>query len=143
MGGFHHLDGTPSKSPLWIFIPTAEAITWGSLIAFYEGATFRLPGWLDRALAKVGEWSYSIYLLHFFPIVLMRHLFWERNGSADDFSRRWSWPTSPLSRSCRWRPPRITGSRGASSSTASPICVPRHRRLPRRRTSAACPRART
>jgi peptidoglycan/LPS O-acetylase OafA/YrhL len=85
MGSFHHLDGTPSKSPLWIFIPTAEAITWGSLIAFYEGATFRLPGWLDRTLAKVGEWSYSIYLLHFFPIVLMRHLFWERSGSADDF----------------------------------------------------------
>jgi hypothetical protein len=25
VGGFHHCDGTPSKSPLWIFIPTAEA----------------------------------------------------------------------------------------------------------------------
>jgi peptidoglycan/LPS O-acetylase OafA/YrhL len=85
MGGFHHFDGTPSKSVLWVFIPTVEAITWGSLIAFYDGASFKMPAWLDRALAKVGEWSYSIYLLHFFPIVLMRHLFWERAGSADDF----------------------------------------------------------
>jgi peptidoglycan/LPS O-acetylase OafA/YrhL len=85
MGGFHHFDGSPSKSPLWIFIPTVEAITWGSLIAFYDGAGFRLPAWLDRALAKVGEWSYSIYLLHFFPIILLRNLFWERSGNAGDF----------------------------------------------------------
>jgi len=85
MGGFHHFDGTPSKSPLWIFIPTVEAITYGSLIAFYDGATFKMPAWLDRALAKVGEWSYSIYLLHFFPIVLLRNIFWESSGSAADF----------------------------------------------------------
>ncbi len=85
MGGFHHFDGTPSKSLLWVFIPTAEAITYGSLIAFYDGARFTMPAWLDRALAKVGEWSYSIYLLHFFPIVLMRHLFWERGGDTGNF----------------------------------------------------------
>jgi peptidoglycan/LPS O-acetylase OafA/YrhL len=85
MGGFHHFDGTPSKSLLWIVIPTVEAITYGSLIAFYDGATWRIPIWLDHALAKVGEWSYSIYLLHFFPIVLMRHLFFDLHGSADNF----------------------------------------------------------
>jgi peptidoglycan/LPS O-acetylase OafA/YrhL len=85
MGGFHHFDGTPSKSPLWIVIPTVEAITFSSLIAFYDGSTFKMPAWLDRALAKVGEWSYSIYLLHFFPIVLMRHLFWESQGDAGNF----------------------------------------------------------
>lgn len=85
MGGFNHFDGTPSPSPLWIVIPTVEAITWGSLIAFYDGATFKMPPWLDRALAKVGEWSYSIYLLHFFPIVMLRNIFWEHSGSADNF----------------------------------------------------------
>ena len=85
MGGFNHFDGTPSKSPLWIVIPTVEAVTWGSLIALYHGAQFEIPSWLDRSLAKIGEWSYSIYLLHFFPIVFMRHLFWERTGHADDF----------------------------------------------------------
>lgn len=84
-GGYHHFDGSPSPSPLWIFIPTVEAITWGSAIVFYEGASFKMPGWLDRALAKVGEWSYSIYLLHFFPIILLRTLFWDRAGSTDNF----------------------------------------------------------
>lgn len=85
MGGYYNHTGAPSQSPLWIFIPTAEAITWGSLIAFYDGSSFRMPAWLDRALAKVGEWSYSIYLLHFFPMVLLRNIFWDRAGSADNF----------------------------------------------------------
>jgi len=85
MGGFHNYTGAPSKSLLWIFIPTAEAITYGSLIAFYDGAAFSMPAWLDRWLARVGERSYSIYLLHFFPIVLLRDIFWERAGSAGDF----------------------------------------------------------
>ena len=85
MGGFHHFNGTPSPSPLWIFIPTVEAITWSSLIAFYDGSTFRLPRWLDRPLAKVGEWSFSIYLLHFFPIVLLRDIFWTTPGHASWF----------------------------------------------------------
>jgi peptidoglycan/LPS O-acetylase OafA/YrhL len=44
-----------------------------------------MPAWLERALAKVGEWSYSIYLLHFFPIVLLRNIFWESSGNADNF----------------------------------------------------------
>lgn len=85
MGGFFNYPGAPSTSALWIFIPTAEAITYGSLIAFYDGASLRMPAWLDRALAKVGEYSYSIYLLHFFLIVLLRDIFWERMGSADNF----------------------------------------------------------
>ena len=85
IGGYNNLTGAASASPLWIVIPTVEAITWGSAIAWYDGTTFKLPRWLDRALAKVGEWSYSIYLLHFFPAVLLRTLFWDRIGSADNF----------------------------------------------------------
>jgi peptidoglycan/LPS O-acetylase OafA/YrhL len=85
MGGYYNHTGAPSPSAVWIFIPTLEAVTWGSLIALYERLPIRLPAALDRGLAKVGEWSYSIYLLHFFPIVLMRNLFWERQGSAENF----------------------------------------------------------
>jgi peptidoglycan/LPS O-acetylase OafA/YrhL len=59
-GGYHNHTGAPSPSAVWIFIPTLEAITWGSLIALYERSTIKLPPRLDRAIAKVGEWSYSI-----------------------------------------------------------------------------------
>lgn len=85
MGGYYNHTGAPSSSPLWIFIPTLEAVTWGSLIALYERLPIKLPQIVDRGLAKIGEWSYSIYLLHFFPIVLMRNMFWDRQGSAGDF----------------------------------------------------------
>ena len=60
-GGFY---GT-SDSPLWIIIPTLQGLAFGALIVGYEHARFQLPRLADRALAKVGEVSYSIYLLHF------------------------------------------------------------------------------
>jgi peptidoglycan/LPS O-acetylase OafA/YrhL len=85
MGGYNNHTGAPSLSAVWIFIPTLEAVTWGSLIALYERSEIKMPPMIDRALAKIGEWSYSIYLLHFFPIILMRNLFWERQGSPGDF----------------------------------------------------------
>ncbi len=83
-GGYYHFDGSPSPSPLWIVLPTVEAVTYGALIAWYDGAAFKLPAWLDRSLARVGEWSYSIYLLHFFPAVLLRDLYWQ-HGSIGNF----------------------------------------------------------
>lgn len=43
MGSYHHFNGTPSPSALWIVIPTIEALTYGSLIAFYDGAKFKMP----------------------------------------------------------------------------------------------------
>jgi peptidoglycan/LPS O-acetylase OafA/YrhL len=85
MGGYYNHTGAPSSGLVWIFIPTLEGLVWASLIAVYERLPITLPQLVDRGLAKIGEWSYSIYLLHFFPIVLTRNLFWERQGSADDF----------------------------------------------------------
>ena len=60
-GGFY---GT-SDSPIWIVIPTLQGAVFGALIVGYEHARVSLPHFADRALAKVGEVSYSIYLLHF------------------------------------------------------------------------------
>lgn len=60
-GGFY---GT-TNSPLWIILPTLQGLAFGAVIVGYENARFQLPRAADRALAKVGEVSYSIYLLHF------------------------------------------------------------------------------
>src|SRR6185312_8870385 len=60
MGGYYNHTGAPSPSAVWIFIPTVEAVTWGSLIALYERLPINLPQVVDRAIAKIGEWSYSI-----------------------------------------------------------------------------------
>jgi peptidoglycan/LPS O-acetylase OafA/YrhL len=85
MGGYYNRTGVASGSALWIVIPTIEAITYGALISLYDGSSMRMPAWLDRGLAKIGEWSYSIYLLHFFPIVLLRWQFSDVVGSAEYF----------------------------------------------------------
>jgi peptidoglycan/LPS O-acetylase OafA/YrhL len=84
-GGYWNHTGAASTSPLWIVIPTVEAITFASFIAWYDNASFAVPAWLDRPLAKIGEWSFSIYLLHFFPAVALRNMFWNTDGSGNNF----------------------------------------------------------
>lgn len=64
-GGFYGLGGDPSPSPLWIILPLLQGLAFGALIVGYEYSTIALPARLDRIFAKVGEVSYSVYLLHF------------------------------------------------------------------------------
>ncbi|MCY7397804.1 MAG: acyltransferase [Sphingomonas bacterium] len=60
-GGFY---GAPDE--LWLFIPTIEGVTLGALIAWYDANPIRSPKmWLVQ---KAGEYSFSIYLLHFFVV---------------------------------------------------------------------------
>lgn len=84
-GGYYNRTGVVSGSALWIVIPMVEAITYGSLISLYDRSSVRLPVWLDRGLAKIGEWSYSMYLLHFFPIVFLRWLLSDAVGRPEYF----------------------------------------------------------
>jgi peptidoglycan/LPS O-acetylase OafA/YrhL len=61
-GGYY---GT-ERNPLWIILPTAEAVAYSSLIAYYD-TSFRMGGaGISWAFSKIGEYSYSIYLLHTF-----------------------------------------------------------------------------
>ncbi len=63
-GGYYGLGGHPSQSPLWIVIPTFEGLAYGLMIVAYEKLPVRIPRLLDATLARIGEASYSIYLLH-------------------------------------------------------------------------------
>lgn len=53
-----------ARQPLWIVWPTVEALLWAGLLRAYLRWDGRLPAWLDRFLAWVGELSYSLYLGH-------------------------------------------------------------------------------
>lgn len=64
-GGFYGSASTPSLEAIWIIMPTLQGLAFGALIAGYEHWRHAPPPSVDRALAKVGEVSYSIYLLHF------------------------------------------------------------------------------
>jgi len=64
-GGFFLQPTYPSPSSLWIVLPTMEGLAFAILIAWYDGSFLHKDGPLSNLLATLGEYSYSIYLLHF------------------------------------------------------------------------------
>jgi peptidoglycan/LPS O-acetylase OafA/YrhL len=75
LGGFYNSPGYPSPYPIWIVMPTIEALFFSSLIAYYDASfAFRDAG-LSRSIAKIGTYSYSIYLTHFFYVFWMGQVF--------------------------------------------------------------------
>ena len=67
-GGLTHL---PEKLDwLWIILPTFDAVTYCLLIAWYDNRG-PVGGRLAWAAQKAGEYSYSIYLLHFFIVFIV------------------------------------------------------------------------
>lgn len=67
-GGWHQNPSYPSPSPLWIFLPTIEGIAYAVGIAWYENSFSHSTIGVSRFIGRIGEFSYSIYLLHFFVV---------------------------------------------------------------------------
>ena len=65
-GGFYLQPSYPSPSRLWIVLPTLEGLAFSALIAWYDGSFLHKGGTLSNLFATLGEYSYSIYLLHFY-----------------------------------------------------------------------------
>lgn len=53
---------------LWVPLPTLEGLAYGIAIAWYDNSFTHSRGWVSQALARAGQYSYSIYLLHFFVV---------------------------------------------------------------------------
>lgn len=70
-GGFFFLDIYPSKNPLWIIIPTIEGVAFSIIIAYYDSLKITGKSVMSRFVAKIGDYSYSIYLTHFFVVFAM------------------------------------------------------------------------
>ena len=65
-GGFYLQPSYPSPSRLWIVLPTLEGAAFAGLIAWYDESFLHKDGSLSKLFAILGEYSYSIYLLHFY-----------------------------------------------------------------------------
>ncbi len=65
-GGFFLQPAYPSPSRLWIVLPTLEGAAFSALIAWYDNSFAHRTQPLSRLFTLLGEYSYSIYLLHFF-----------------------------------------------------------------------------
>jgi peptidoglycan/LPS O-acetylase OafA/YrhL len=67
-GGFYHFDGYPCHSAVWIVLPTIEGLCYAAAIAWYETSFSPGSGPVSRFVGRIGEYSYSMYLLHFFVV---------------------------------------------------------------------------
>lgn len=80
IGGFYSGGGAEW---LWIGLTTAEGVAYAVLIAWYD-RSFRMPSTgVSGAAAKIGEWSFAIYLLHFFLVDAMARFMMEMVPSRD------------------------------------------------------------
>lgn len=65
-GGFYLRPKYPSPSHIWIFIPTFEGIAYASLVVWYDHTKINLSTVTSQIVQRMGEYSYSVYLLHVF-----------------------------------------------------------------------------
>jgi peptidoglycan/LPS O-acetylase OafA/YrhL len=63
-GGYFDNNGYPSRSSVWIYLPTLEGLFYGLITAAYLGTVQLLPKAFDKAIAWLGMLSYSLYLNH-------------------------------------------------------------------------------
>jgi peptidoglycan/LPS O-acetylase OafA/YrhL len=67
-GGFAGSSADPLLRRLWLIIPTMEGIAYAVAISWYDNSFSHSNGRMSQILALFGQYSYSIYLLHFFVV---------------------------------------------------------------------------
>lgn len=67
-GGFYKDTSYPSPSPLWVILPTIEGVAYGVGIAWYDNSFVHSRTGVSKFIGRIGGYSYSIYLLHFFVV---------------------------------------------------------------------------
>lgn len=65
-GGFYFNPSYPSSSSIWIALPFVEGLSYAVLIAWYDTSFTPRNTGFSKLVGNVGEYSYSIYLFHFF-----------------------------------------------------------------------------
>ncbi|HKX26582.1 MAG TPA: acyltransferase [Blastocatellia bacterium] len=65
LGGFYLNRSYPW---LWIILPTIEGIASAISIAWYDNSFTHSTSGVSKFIGRLGEYSYSIYLLHFFVV---------------------------------------------------------------------------
>jgi rhamnosyltransferase len=75
IGGFYEAPSYPSPYPIWIILPTVEALFFSSLIAYYDTSFVLRDSGLSALIAKIGAYSYSIYLTHYFYVFWLGDVF--------------------------------------------------------------------
>ena len=90
-GGFYKNNLYPSPSPLWIILPTLEGITYALGIAYYENSFSPSNNGISKLIGRIGTFSYSIYLIHFFGVFQMAPFINERLMNISNYYLAYIW----------------------------------------------------
>lgn len=71
LGGFYKNPSYPSPSKIWVYMPAIEGLAYGLLIAWYDSSFKHSTGIVSQYISRIGTYSYSIYLLHYFVVFKM------------------------------------------------------------------------
>lgn len=66
LGGYYNNGGYPSKHSIWIYTLTIEGAFYALFVAWYDTSFQHSQGTISLWIAKIGVFSYSIYLWHQF-----------------------------------------------------------------------------
>lgn len=67
-GGYAQMPSAPSTHPIWVVLSFIEGLAYATVIAWYDTSFNPRDSGISRFIARLGEYSYSIYLLHFFVV---------------------------------------------------------------------------
>lgn len=84
-GGFFQNRGYPSPSLQWVLLPTLEGFAYAAGIAWYESSFAHSTTGVSAFVGRIGEYSYSIYLLHFFIVFRAAKFVHERVMDLSNF----------------------------------------------------------
>lgn len=84
-GGFYKNPSYPSPSKFWIIIPTIEGVAYSIGIAWYDNSFSTSSSKFSKLIGRIGEYSYSIYLLHFFVVFYAARFVNERIMDISEF----------------------------------------------------------
>lgn len=90
-GGIKALFNAGQLNPAWLLMPTLEGAACAAVIAWYDTSSRPTNGPISRAVAYVGELSYSMYLLHVFFVFDMAVFARRHLPMADNFYVAMAW----------------------------------------------------
>jgi peptidoglycan/LPS O-acetylase OafA/YrhL len=85
LGGFFHNPSYPSSSSIWIYLPTLEGIAYALVISYYDNSFSPSNKGISRLVSHIGNYSYSIYLLHFFLVIHLAQFIDEKLINISNF----------------------------------------------------------
>lgn len=65
-GGAHNM-----TAGWWVVWPLVEGLAWAGVVMSYMYCRIPIPDAIDKGLSKLGEYSFSIYVVHMFVVVIV------------------------------------------------------------------------